>query len=538
MYVLITQQDSIFRNSKSELALRVVYLQITLSQGSLANLESLANRSKYSEDPLLWVAKRTRDYLWSKQREILLSVKHNRRTAVPSCHSSGKSFVTSRIIAHWIESHPPGEAFAITSAPTGRQVKAILWREMSKVHAYGLIGRLNQTEWWLDVKGPDGNIHEEMVAFGQKPANLDPTSFQGIHAKYVLVVFDEACGMAEMLGDAADTLISNEYSRFLAIGNPDDPTSWFADICKPGSGWNVIPISAFDTPAFTEEEVPTRLTDNLISQLWVREKVDKWVGKYCSNCGKLWNDEDKISFRSLEPKCSQCGEVVKLSPIYISKILGQFPDHSEDNLIPLSWIVAAQQRTLQPGLPNCLGVDVGGGGDKSVVAHRLGPWVRIIRRDTNPDTMATCGNVLHDLNHTGATEAKIDKIGIGRGVVDRGRELKRNGKTNKRFIGINVGEQARQKDEFTRLRSEAWWALRERFREGTIDIDHNDEDLAGQLANIKYKRTSDGRIQVETKEEMKKRGLGSPDEADAVVLAFIEPVRVKHASHSRKRRKK
>ena len=87
-------------------------------------------------------------------------------------------------------------------------------------------------------------------------------------------------------------------ARVLAIGNPDDPSSHFAQICKPGSGWEVIKISAFDTPAYTGEEVPEGLLPAAVSPEWVEERKRRWG---------------------------------VTGPIYQSKVLGEFPDISDDS---------------------------------------------------------------------------------------------------------------------------------------------------------------------------------------------------------------
>jgi hypothetical protein len=83
-----------------------------------------------SRDPVGWVEGRLGEFLWRKQREIAASVRDNRRTAVKSCHNAGKSFLASRIAAWWLDTHPPGEAFVVSTAPTYKQVHAILWEEI------------------------------------------------------------------------------------------------------------------------------------------------------------------------------------------------------------------------------------------------------------------------------------------------------------------------------------------------------------------------------------------------------------------------
>jgi hypothetical protein len=158
--------------------------------------------------------------------------------------------------------------------------------------------------------------------------------------------------------------------------------------------------------------------------------------------------------------------------------------------------------------PNELGLDVGGGGDSSCMAQRRGGHARILWEDHNPDTMQTCGRALATLEETGAKELKVDKIGIGRGVADRGQELA------KPVVGINVGEAAANNESFVNLR--------DRFEAGEIDIDENDSMLAEELGAIRFFRTSSGKIQIESKDQMKKRGLKSPNRFDALVLAFAK----------------
>jgi len=102
-------------------------------------------------------------------------------------------------------------------------------------------------------------------------------------------------------------------------------------------------------------------------------------------------------------------------------------------------------------------------------------------------------------------------------MVDRAVEQK------KPVLGINVGEGPSDKEAFQNLRAEGYWGLRERFIENDIDIDEQDEDLAAQLVDLKYKRSSSGKILMEGKDEIKRRGKPSPDEADAVMLCFLAP---------------
>lgn len=485
-----------------------------LSNRSIDDLLAALKPHVYKDDPVYWIEKSLGEYLWSVQRTICKSLVQHRRTAVYSCHRIGKSFLAARLAVWWIDTHEPGTALVVTSSHSAMQVKAAIWREIGRVHAKGKLaddgsgkrvpfaGRMNQAEWYMTM--PAGN--EELVAFGRKPADEDTTAFQGVYSRYVLVLVDEACYIAKPLWEGIDTLISNEDSRVIAWANPDDPNTEFGEVCKPGSGWNVVSVGYEDTPNFTGEDVPDDVRHMLIGPTWVDEKRRKW-------------GED--------------------NPMYISKVLGKFPEEKvgDNQLVSMQAVRDAQQRTLTATTsdPSELGVDVGGGGNKNVIAHRHGPVVRIVKRDHNPDTMQTLGNVLAVLESTGATCAKVDYIGIGHGAVDRAKEMSSDQSIQRNtpmlayraglIQGVEVGKPASDKEQYVNLRAEGYWSLRERFSDGTIDIDPDDDDLAAQLVAIRYKR-SGGRIQIESKEEMRRdktRRMSSPDEADAVMLAYLDP---------------
>jgi hypothetical protein len=473
----------------------------------LASIQAEMQRRIWLRDPDRWAEERLKDHLWSRQRDVLRSVRDNRKTAVKSCHDVGKSFIASRAVSWWLDTNPPGEAFVVTTAPTFKQVAAVLWREIGRAHVKGsLRGRVNQTEWYMRM--PAGN--EELVAFGRKPSDYDPTAFQGIHALRVLVVGDEACGLPQLLLDAADSLIANDHGKLLLIGNPDDPTTPFRECCKPGSGFHVIKIGAFDSPNFTGEHLPKHVLDQLIGRLYVEERRKKWAPTWS------WTEDGK----RVVPPAGADPVTADAHPFWHSKVLGEFPEMSGDtNLIPLAWITAAQERTLPADGERRLGLDVGGGGDESTCCEVQGPVARILWSDNNPDTMQTCGRLLATLEERNASEANVDYIGIGTGLVNRAQELK------KPVHGIVVSEAAGDPDHYINLRAEGYWSLREAFEQGLIDLDPEDEDTAAELVNIKYKRTSDGRIQIESKIEYKKRMHGrSPNRADAFMLARLKVI--------------
>lgn len=468
--------------------------QLKALQQRKAELErQAANRIavRYRTDPVAWTNTRAGEFVWSKQAEIMSSLLDHRRVAVRSCHGVGKSHIASRTVAWWLDAHPPGEAFVVTSAPTFAQVRAILWRYIRQVHKKaGLPGRVNQTEWLLD---------DELVAFGRKPADHDESAFQGIHARRVLVVLDEACGIPEQLWVAADALTTNDGCRILAIGNPDNPATKFQRVCQPTSGWHTIGISAFDSPNLTGEDVPDDLRELLISRGWVEEKKAEW-------------GED--------------------NPIYISKVLGQFPSQDPRSVVRIADIAACRIAPETPHedadlRPVELGVDVGGGGDLTVIRERRGlkagrEWTS---HSDRPEELAPL--VLQAIRQSGATAVKIDSIGIGWGLVGELRNAARRGEHSAHVVGVNVAEKSTEPKKYVNLRAQIWWEIgRELSASHGWDLsgmDNADQTVA-ELLEPRWEQDAAGRIKVEPKDDIRERTGGrSPDHADALQLAYYKP---------------
>jgi hypothetical protein len=441
-------------------------------------------RKSYLTDPEAWAEDRLQARLWSKQREIVQSVVEHRRTAVQSSHGPGKSFIAGMLAAWWIDTHPPGEAMVVTTAPTHRQVHGILWEEIRKQHRKGdLPGRVLMTDQWY--------LGDSLIGEGRKPADHDADGFQGTHRRYVLVILDEACGVPENLYTGAESITTNEHCRILAIGNPDDPASPFATACKPNSDWHTIRISTFDTPNFTGEEIPPELVDLLPSKTWQEGRLKKWGAD---------------------------------SPLYQSKVLGEFPESSEDTLIPLSWIIRAQNNEVEPRKfdESKFGVDVARfGSDRTTVYHNHGGRIRLKLDTSKQATTQTAGQVAILWKELRTSAINVDGVGVGGGVVDM---LDDDGYP---VNDMQAGGGSSAPDKFLNARAEWYWALRVAFEQNRIDLDPEDEDLAAQLSSVRYKHTRRGQIQIESKEDMKKRGMPSPDRADAVMLAWNDPIDTK-----------
>jgi hypothetical protein len=453
----------------------------------------------FVNDPVTWMHDQLGHHLWQKQVEILEALRDNRMVAVQSCHGPGKSFTGSGAVSWWIDVHDLGSAFAVTTAPSWPQVEAILWREIRRRYREGdLRGRITlDCQWHMGDAGTRrADKSEEIVAMGRKPADYDESTFQGIHARYFLALLDEACGVPETLWKSVLSLATNENARILALGNPDDPNSHFAKVCKPGSGWKVIKISVWDTPNFTGDTncavcgqpLGDNILESLVSKLWVDDRRRDW------------------------------GEG---SPTWVSKVDGEFPDVSDDYLISPTLILKCQERDL-PGLGlGRYGADIARfGTDKSCLYRNRDGVIRLVEKWTKANTMVSAGKIARRLGTHGTdyVPTTIDVIGVGAGVYDRLRELRLN------VSPYQGSQRAINANKFKNRRSESWWTFKELMEAGLIDLDPADDILAAQLGSIKWDTDSAGRIYVETKDDMKSRGLPSPDHADAAIMSTVADV--------------
>lgn len=452
---------------------------------------------RWARDPVLWARERLGVQLWSKQRELLESLRDRHQTAVYTAHNIGKSFSAAVAALWWIDTHRVGEAFVVTTAPSSAQVRAILWREIGRHHGRAqLQGRVNLTSEWY--------IGQELVAMGRKPPDYKEDAFQGIHARYVLVIFDEATGVPRILWDAASTLTSNDESRFLAIGNPDDRHTAFGDACLDpdlAQDWNRIQISAYDTPNFTGEAVTEHVAASLVTRRWAEQRK------------RLWGER---------------------SSIYQSKVLGMFPEDTDDGVVPYTWAQACRVLELPESEPVCAGLDVAGTGqDRTVLRERRG--VRAGRErvwQEESDTVALATDVARSLREWGVKRIVVDAEGVGHGMVSELQRLSTRHRADP-LVALHDAEVVAFRAaahptttadgiKFLNARAQLYWHARELSRLQLWDLSEvTDDDVLAELCAPRYEVVpASGKIKVEAKKEVKKRLGVSPDRSEALLLSY------------------
>lgn len=495
---------------------------------AIAELRKTSQNAKYKSDIALWAKDVLGIHLWSKQREVAESVFSNKRTAVKSCHNAGKSKLAAIIACWWIATHPLGEAIVVTTAPTYQQVHGILWREIGKHHSLAeqhgrpLPGYITASDKW-NIQTDEGTFQ---AGWGRKPADSNIHGFQGVHERYVLVIVDEACGINESLWTAIEAITTTGDARILAIGNPDDPNTHFGKIFNDPNvrtEWEHFTISAFDTPNLTKphENDPT-------SPYYQRAQLDK-------------DFPDELRPLMLQPETveswrAQWGEQ---DPRWKAKILGEFPDQSENSLFSQALVNKAVETIVVPDHDSrpILGVDLARfGNDLSTVykveegyvylvdddgnktkTDKRGKQVRRVEVWSQADAVESARKIHQIALQEAAYEVRIDVAGYGAGVHDQVRLL---AQTTYSVVGMNGSGPT--PDNYRWKNARAWWhdSLREQMANGTIDLDYNDGKLKDELLGIRYHfKNSHRSLQVESKDDMAARGVKSPDHSDAVVYA-------------------
>ena len=450
--------------------------------------------SLLQQQPVDFIELAFSESLWPYQQTIVNALRDFKRVSVRSCHDIGKSYTAARIVLWYLYSHPNSKV--ITTAPTFRQVQDILWRELRSAKAKSIIdlgGTINQTSL---------NIGDQWFALGL--STDEPSRFQGYHAEDILLVVDEAAGVKEEIFDASEGIVSSQNARVLYIGNPTNTEGSFYKSFKIES-FKKIHISAFDTPNFTTFGITI---EDIRANTW-KDKITKELpAPYL------------ITPEWVYDKYLRWGEG---TPMWDSRVIGNFPQQGENTLIPLYKIELARLASLQTQEtdPEVIGADFARfGADKTEYAYRKGPRVLDWKTLTKIDTIANAGDLGLFMNFHPHASVNGDEGGLGVGIMDM---VKANN-PYKTVNGVNNAAQPLDKENFVNLRAEMFWSLRDRFTDDQIDLSQLPqdvyEDLSSQLSNILYKFTPKGQRQIESKEEMKKRGLPSPDKADALALAF------------------
>lgn len=465
------------------------------------------------------------------QNRILRAIVEHDRVAISACHDVGKSWTLARVVLWFGACFPYSKI--VTTAPTGRQVEKILWSEIKSAYVrakYPLGGRMLQTQWKITEE-------DDWFALGFSPANESSSgegqgtqsSFQGFHAPYVLVVFDEATGVKPALWTMAEGLLTSHNVKFVCIGNPTSTQSDFYK-CFSDRSWFKINLSCFDSPNLIANDV----TDLAKLQAEVEhcrslsdEEFHARMKSYKVVKGYL------LTLRWVVEKAIQWGMD---SALFLSKVLGEFPEEGDNVAIPLRVVVEAQQRDVQPvseGDRKTIGVDVARfGTDSSVLTRMHGPNAFKKKAIFKRDTMEVVGEIVNWCQDDMPDVIVVDETGLGSGVVDRLLELRNEGvqiHAGVEIRGVQFGAAAPcaietcdhkhcDRAKYANQKARMFDFLARDMRKNLSLID--EEVYQSELPSVQYRFNSKGQQVIESKDDYKKRtGRGSPDHADSLALA-------------------
>lgn len=389
--------------------------------------------------------------------------------------------VTAVCAALWFGSVYP-RARVILTAPTHRQIRSILWRELkhlyhnSEIALGGNIAELPE----IGLQWEDGR---EIVGFYTN----EPEKMAGISGPHVLFIVDEASGIPVEIYEAIEGNRAGG-ARLVMFSNPTQTSGYFYDAFnEKREFWKCIHVSSEEAAEQGIKGV------GLATQEYIDEKKKEW-------------GED--------------------NPLYHVRIKGVFPAQAENAIIGLALVEEAVARWTdldESNAPLSLGVDVARfGDDDSAIAPRRGKKVFQLQTCHGQDTQQIAGFVMslvRKLRH-GPHErvlVNVDVIGVGAGVADALREFHK--KREIVLYEVNVSEVARNEEEYPNLRSELWFKMEKFLKDGGAIPD--DAKLIRELVAPVYTFDRKGRRQVEPKDDLKKRLGRSPDRADAACLSLF-----------------
>ena len=427
---------------------------------------------EYRDDPVKFVREVLGATPLPYQAEFLQAIADGeRKMSVRSGHGTGKSTSASWAMLWYVLLRFPNKV--VVTAPTSGQLFDALFAELKR-----WINELpDQLKPMLTVKSDRVELaaapSEAFISARTSRAET-PEALAGVHSENVLLVVDEASGVPEKVFEAAAGSMSGHAATTILLSNPTRSSGTFfeSQTRLSGSYWTRR-WSCVDSPLVSEEF------------------VDEMRLRY---------GEDSNAFRI--------------------RVLGEFPLADDDTIIPFHLVEAATQRDIEldEDAQTVWGLDVARfGSDKTVLAKRQGHVITEVNGWQGLDLMQTVGRVKAEYDglpsHLRPREIMVDVIGMGGGVVDRLREL------NVPVRGINVAESPSMGDTYINLRAELWFKMRGWLEQRGAKLPKN-EQLIAELTSIRYSFASSGKMKAESKDDMRKRGLSSPDYADAVCLTL------------------
>lgn len=385
--------------------------------------------------------------------------------AVSSGHGVGKTALVSWVIQWFMSTRPHPQV--VVTANTETQLTTKTWRELSKWHKLMI-----NKDWftWTATKFYQVENPETWFA-AAIPWSMDRSeAFAGTHEKDVLMIFDEASAIPDIIWETAEGAMTTPGAIWVAFGNPTKNTGRFKEC------WGKF-----------KHRWKTYQVDSRTAAMAEKGQIQKWIEDY-------GEDSDFVRVR----------------------VRGIFPRSGSKQFIGQD-IVDAAVRYRAEGFevfPKILGVDVARHGDaQTVILLRQGRKCFPANKYRGLDTMETAARVSEKINEEEPDYVFVDGAGVGGGVVDRLRQL-----GHRNIIEVNGGGSPNDKGRFKYSRDEMWGLMKDWLKDGA-ELP-SDNELLYDITGPEYEYTRNMQVILESKDSMKKRGLASPDSADALALTF------------------
>lgn len=426
------------------------------------------------------------------QMDVLKDLVSGTHVSVRSGQGVGKTGLEAVVILWFLSCFPYPKVVA--TAPTKQQLNDILWAEISKWLTKSPL--LKSILKWTKTKVYMQKYEDRWFATARTATR--PENMQGFHEENMLFVVDEASGVADNIMEAILGTLSGQNNKLLMCGNPTKISGVF-----------------YDSHNRDRQYYKTHKVSSMSSSRTSKKNIEMLLDKYGA-------DSDVARVR----------------------IHGEFPRAESDTFIPLEIVELARDTTIEKLGDNITAGDIGAdiarfGDDETVIATRVGNKIFPLKGYKKKETTQVTGYILKEARdmmerfpQLKKIYIKVDDSGVGGGVTDQLKETIRDRNLPYVVLPIINNEVANDSDHYENRGTEQWGVLREYLLENMSnhiqgnqsDFDlPNDEKLITQLTTRKYRMTSKGKIALERKEEMKKRGLQSPDRADAVVLSLYRP---------------
>jgi hypothetical protein len=400
------------------------------------------------------------------QAETMADIARESRIAVASGHGIGKTALISWIIKWFLATRPDPQV--VVTANTSNQLSSKTWRELAKWNALSLDGKLyTHTATRFALRGAESTWFASAIPWSEHNSE----AFAGTHDKNVLMLFDEASNIAQVIWDVAEGAMTTDGAKWVAFGNPTRNTGAFRECFGK----------------FRHRWI-TRQIDSRSAKMCNLEQIQRWIADY-------GEDSDFVRVR----------------------VKGEFPRAGSNQFISGEDVDSCVEYVAEgfEDFPRVMAVDVARfGDDSSVICIKQGRLVYPLIKFKGLDTMQLAGKVVEEIPKWKPAAVVIDGVGIGAGVVDRVTQLNYGHLVTE----LNGGSAPTDQITYFNRRAELWGLMRDALHAGMEIPD--DRQLRDDLIGPEYGFTAKNQIQLEKKEDMKKRGLASPDCGDALAMTF------------------